>query len=194
MASKRRGILYLITGLVAAGARFGDEAATMLARGSDEIIEAGSRSGDDVARGGDESGSVIDDAANKGKRVVRQHRIETALENQTVSETFEIPSGYYAGFSARANQRAELSYEFETVANETIDVLLLGPSEFKRYDDGGDIESSPLTDVLLDQTGSRTTELEPYSQRYLIFDNTAASLADADEQVTVTATVTFSLV
>ncbi|WP_424016198.1 hypothetical protein ACOZ4N_00070 (plasmid) [Halorientalis pallida] len=194
MASKRRGILYLAAGLVAAGAKFGDEAATLLARGSDEVIEAGSKSGDEAARGGDESGSALDDAVNKGKRTVRQHRIKSAIANESVTETFEIPTDYYAGFEARPSQRAELSYEFEVTGDANIDVFLLDTIEFERYTNGDSVGSLSSEDILLQSAGTQTTELEPLSTRYLIFDNTAVPLAEAGKQVSVTATVTLSLV
>lgn len=190
MASTRRGFALLLGGVAVAIVKGADEAAYLLAKGGDELAEAGARSGDEAA---DES-SKLDDAANFGKRKVRQHRIRQIISDSTASETFDVPENHYAGFEIDPSHRTELSYDFTSVFGDNVDVLLVPEADFEdfRNDEGSD--SVLLGSVYDASSGSTTVTLDPTNKYYLVVDNTVAGLAtQPDGEVRVEIEVSVSV-
>lgn len=206
MASKRRGILVILGGLVVAGAKGVDEAASLLARGSDEAIAASkssddaAKSGDDVgddigdefgdeldgdgARAGDESGKsddgdpLAEKGANAAKRQLRKEWMEEVIENRPVSDSFTLPPGSYGGFEIETNLGSTLTCEYETALNQSIDGLLFDAASFREYERSGEGDIIFAGSKYLTSSGRVSASLEANATYYLIFDNTAVGFAE----------------
>ena len=174
MAQTRRGALALLAGVGVAAVRGADEAATLIARGVDDLIHGGSK-------GGDEAASKTDELASGATRYYRQKRIESLLEDETATESFTLPENYYAGFEISPGHRARLSYEFETERDVPIDVFLFDTERFHAYQSSGEVSviaSGVSSDASAD---SGTLTLERDSEYFLVFDHTEVGVADTIE-------------
>lgn len=171
MARSRRGAVALLAGIGVMTVRGADEAATLIARGVDDLIYGGSKSSDEAA-------SKTDDLASAATRYYRQKRIESLLRDETATESFTLPENYYAGFAISPGYRARLSYAYETEWDVPIDVFLFDTERFDAYRNDGGV--SVLTSGVSVGTSadSGTLSLERDTEYVLVFDHTEVGVAD----------------
>lgn len=194
MPSKRRSVLYLLAGAVVVALRGADEAARLLAKGTDEAIELAGKRGDDAARSGDDAGSLSDEIARTSERAVRQHSLTSLYEDETATDSFPLPAGYYGGYEITPGHRTQLTFEYTESSNELIDVYLFDEQAFSEYTSAGQIptEDQPLLNYSSAKTHSET--LSPTATHYLIFDNTNAGFTPAKDNIHINAEASLAII
>lgn len=194
MASKRRSILYLLAGAAVVAVRGADEAASLLARGTDEAVEAAGKGGDDAVKSGDDGGSLGDDLANTSKRAIRHHSLELLYEDATVSDSFSLSAGYYAGYKIDPGHRTQLTFEYTAWFDEPIDAFLLDEQAFSEYTSTGEINTGDQLTLSYAPSETHTETLSPVATYYLIFDNTDAGLTRAKEDIQINTEASLAIV
>ncbi|MFC4407063.1 hypothetical protein [Haloarchaeobius iranensis] len=180
MASKRRGVLYLIGGSFVALASGTDEAARLLARGTDEYLAA-SKGADEAAGGGDEAASAdssIDEGIEIARRAVRRQRIAQALRDEESTASFTLPAGYFAGFELEPGVQHDLEYEVSSPFGQ-VDVFLFSEAAFQAYESGGNFDSQTTHRFV--RTVEETVKLGDRERYYLIVDNTSLGWTEPSE-------------
>jgi len=190
MASKRRGFLTLCAGLLVLIAKGSDEAARLLARGGDELLASGAKSSDEASS----STSSIDELVEAGKRHYRRERLESLLSDETRTESFTLPPGWYAGYHLEPTTHTDLEIQFQTYFGETIDAFVLGKESFEQYERDGQFDGLGVWTVYQEASTTATVELDSNTEYVIVFDHTGAGLAEpGDADVTVDTEVSLGI-